>query len=397
MKQKFITPLILFATATLFMGLNTGLYDPSFNNYLAQVHHVDEIARGGLEFPRELPGFLTVFIFSLLAFLPDTRIALLAALLIGISLWGQGFLAPEMKYVIVWMLIWSTGSHLFMVLKSSIALRMAEEGKEGALLGKLGGLEAWGLLIGMTIVYLGVSKLQFSFAVIFGISGTCALIAAFSLFMIKPKPIKTPKQPLLIKKKYTLYYVLNMLFGARKQIFLTFAPWVLIKIFACGVETFAVLGLIGTVISLAFRPLLGLAIDIWGEKIILISEAVLLIFICFLYGFAAKWFPASFALIVIYVCFIIDQLLLAVTMARTTYLKRIADSEEDIAPTISMGLTLDHAVSMIVPFGGGLLWVKYGYEWVFVAAAAIALVSLFFAFFVPEFNKKSSKMSSWAA
>ncbi|HZK43185.1 MAG TPA: MFS transporter [Syntrophomonadaceae bacterium] len=390
MSRRLVTPLFLFAVATLLMGLNAGLYDPSFNNYLSQVHQVSEVARGALEFPREFPGFLTVFIFSLLAFLPDTRIALLAAFLVGISLWGQGYLAPNINSVVVWMLIWSTGSHLFMVLKSAIALRMAEEGKAGTLLGRLGALEAGGSLVGMLVVYWGVSSFNFSFGVIFGIAGTCALIAALSLFLIKPQPIKTPRQPLLLKKKYSLYYILNILFGARKQIFLTFAPWVLIQMFNCGVETFALLGLIGTIVSLAFRPLLGIAIDVLGEKIILISEAIIIMGICILYGFAPKWFGTEIAITIIFVCFIIDQVLFAVSMARTTYLNRIADKPEDVAPTLSMGLTLDHAVSMLVPFGGGLLWAAFGYEWVFIVAAGIALVSLFFAFLVPDLADKKS-------
>ncbi len=388
MGRKLALPLLLFAAANLFMGLKAGLYDTSFNNYLFQVHNVTEVARGGLEFPREMPGALTVLIFSLLAFLPDTRVALIAALLAGIGLWGQGFLAPELNMVVVWMLIWSTGAHLFLVLKSSIALRMAKEGQEGTLLGKLGALEAGGTLIGMATVYWGVSKFDFSFGVIFGIAGACAFIAALSLFIIKPQPINIPRQPLLLKKKYSLYYGLNILFGARKQIFLTFAPWVLIKMFNCGLETFAILGIIGTSISLAFRPLLGKAIDVLGEKVILIGEALVLIAICIFYAFAPTWFAADLALMVIFICYIIDQLLLAVSMARTTYLNRIADKPEDVAPTISMGITLDHIISMIIPLGGGLLWAACGFEWVFIAAAVIALISLFLAFMVPDLSAK---------
>ncbi|MDD2586600.1 MAG: hypothetical protein PHT79_09150, partial [Syntrophomonadaceae bacterium] len=104
-----------FAAANLLMGLYAGLYDPSFNNYLAQVHHVSEVTRGSLEFPRELPGFLVVFFFTALIFLADTRIGALAAIMVGISLWGQGYLAPGMTSVVFWMLLWSTGAHLFMV------------------------------------------------------------------------------------------------------------------------------------------------------------------------------------------------------------------------------------------------------------------------------------------
>lgn len=381
-----LSPILLFAAANFLMGLYAGFYDPSFNNYLAQIHHIGEVARGGLEFPRELPGFLAVFVFTLLIFLPDARIAMIAALLVGVSLFGQGYLAPDMKMVVFWMLIWSTGAHLFMVLKNSLCLRLAEKGHEGRLLGRIGALEASGTLLGMGAVYWGVSRLNFAFSTIFLIAGCSALLAGMLLFLIKPVPLQRPERYFILKRKYSLYYLLNILFGARKQIFLTFAPWVLIKLFDCTVETFAALGLIGTVLSLVFRPLLGRAIDQWGERIVVVLESLSLTIICILYGFAPFWFPAQIALIVIMSCFIIDQLLFAVHISRTTYLNRIADNNNDIAPTLSMGLTMDHAVSMLVPLGGGLLWACFGVQWVFVAAAVIALMNLAAAFFIPPLS-----------
>lgn len=382
-KKVLTDQLLLFAASVFMMGLYSGLYDPSFNNYLAHVHHIGEVARGSLEFPRELPGFLVVFIFTALAFFADSRIAMLAALMVGISLWGQGFLAPDMRMVVFWMLLWSVGSHLFMVLKSSISLRLAVQGQEGRLLGQLGGLEAAGALCGMLAVYLGVSRFHFSFGVIFGIAGTFALLAALCLYLLEPKPIKRPPRYLLLKRKYGLYYLLSILFGARKQVFLTFAPWVLIKIFDTQVQTFALLGLIGTVISLGFRPLLGKAIDAWGERLVIFLESTILVIICVLYAFSLYWFPTQVALLIIMACYVTDQLLFAVTIARVTYLNRIADTRDDIAPTLSMGTTLDHAVSMTIPFAGGILWSHFGFHWVFIAAALIALFNMAASLFIP--------------
>jgi hypothetical protein len=256
-RQRLAAPVVLFALASLFMGLYGGIYDPSFNNYLAQVHHMGEVARGGLEFPRELPGFLVVFVLALLMFLPDTRIASLSALLVGAALLGQGYLTPNFTAVVVWMLVWSTGAHLYMALSSSIGLRLASEGQEGRMLGKLGFLESLGTLLGMVIVYLAASSLHFSFGLLFGIAGGCSLLAALALYFIKPRPLVKAPRRLIFKRKYALFYWLNILFGARKQIYLTFAPWVLIKIFHTSVATFAVMGFIGTVINLLFRPMLG--------------------------------------------------------------------------------------------------------------------------------------------
>lgn len=388
-KKTIPRQLLLFALASLFMGAYAGFYDPSFNNYLAQVHNISEVTRGALEFPRELPGFLVVFIFTALVFLADTRIAALSALLIGISLWGQGYLAPHLPSVVIWMLIWSTGAHLFMPVSHSIGLRLAQSGQEGRRLGQLGSLESLGSLAGMLVIYLGASNLNLSFARIFGFSGIFALAAAACMFAIKPEKVKKSPRQLILKKRYTLFYILNILFGARKQIFLTFAPWVLIKMFDCGVETFALLGFIATAADLLFRPLLGRAIDRWGERLILILDSLLLILICVFYGFSSLWFPENIALIIIMICFIIDKLLFSVRIARTTYLNSIVENKEDLAPTLSMGITMDHAVAMLIPFGGGLLWANFGYIWVFIAAALIAVLNLLASSFIPSFQSAS--------
>ncbi len=373
----------MFAAASLFMGLYSGLYDPSFNNYLAQTQNVSPLARGALEFPRELPGFLVVFIFTALIFMADTRIAALSSLFVGVALWGQGFLAPNLVWIVIWMILWSTGAHLYMAVSPSIGLRLAKSGQEGMRLGQIGFLESLGSLLGMAMVYWGASHFHFSFGVIFGLSGSFAFLAALCLYRIKPQPIVQVSRRLVFKRKYWLFYALNVVFGARKQIFLTFAPWVLIKIFNSGVETFALLGFIGTVLSLAFRPLLGRAIDILGERVIISIESCLLIIMSILYGFSPTWFPGNVAVIIIMACYIADQLLFAVRIARTTYLNRIADSTDDLAPTLSMGLTLDHAVSMLIPVVGGLLWSYYGYTPVFVASGIIAVINLILAGFIP--------------
>jgi hypothetical protein len=377
-------PLLLLASATLMMGLYGGLYDPSFNNYLAQTHDISPLARGALEFPRELPGFLVVFIFAGLIFLTDTRIAALASVFIGVALWGQGFLAPDLAWIVFWMILWSTGAHLYMAITHPIGLRLAEAGQEGKMLGQLGFLESLGALSGMLFIYWGASRLHLSFAVIFGIAGSFALISAACLYFIKPETLSRPPRSLVFKRRYGLFYALNIVFGARKQIFLTFAPWVLIKVFGCGIQTFALLGFIGTILSLLFRPWLGRAIDAWGEKIIISGESILLIIMSILYGFSPSWFSSQVAFIIVAACFVCDQLLFAVRMARTTFLYRIIDAPEDLSPTISMGLTLDHAVAMLIPIGGGLLWTRFGYIPVFLAAGLFAVLNLWLALLIPQ-------------
>jgi hypothetical protein len=292
--------------------------------------------------------------------------------------------------VVVWMIIWSAGAHLYFAITPSIGLRLAVEGQEGRRLGQIGFLESLGSLIGMLVVYWGASHFHISFKIIFGLAGIFALMAALGLYIIKPQPlvIGGPRR-LVFKKKYWLFYALSVVWGARKQIFLTFAPWVLIKVFNCGVETFAILGFIGTVLSLVFRPLLGRAIDAWGERRILEIESIILLILSILYGYSPTWFSTRVALYIVMACYISDQILFAVRMARTTYLNRIAESREDITPTISMGLTIDHAVSMLIPVGGGLLWTKFGFVPVFMASGILAILNLILAIFIPDREMQS--------
>lgn len=383
----------LFILAGAFLGLYAGLYEPSFNNYLNDVFHISEVARGGLEFPRELPGFLVVFTTGLLLFLPDVRIAVVANLVLALGLLGLGFLSPGFTWVVVWMMVWSVGAHLYMPLEASIGVSLAKPGEEGKRLGQLGSAKTAASLVGFLLVWLGFHYFHIDYSLLFGLAGLCAVAAAVCLLLMTPRPSKNKRPKLLFKRKYLLFYWLNVLFGARKQVFLTFAPWVLIKIFDQHVTTFAALGLVCTVTGIPFRALLGKAIDKFGERAVICTESLLLVLICLGYGFANNLGLGSLAIWLVFLCYVGDQLLFACNMARATYLNKIADSPDDLTPTLSMGLTIDHAVSMTIPFFGGLVWMKLGYQYVFLGAAVIALLNLWAALKIPAGSSIAGHLS----
>ncbi len=382
----------LFILAGAFFGLYSGLYDPSFNNYLNDTFHIGEVARGGLEFPRELPGFLVVITTGLLIFLPDVRIAMVASLILALGLLGLGFLSPTFTWVILWMIIWSIGAHLYMPLESSIGVSLSKPGEVGKTLGRLGAVKTAASLVGFLIVWVVFRFFGVNYSLIFGLAGLCAVVAAVCLFIMTPRKSITKRNKLLFKRKYMLFYWLNVLFGARKQVFLTFAPWVLIKVFDQPVSTFAVLGLVGTVTGIAFRTVLGKAIDTLGERRIIALESLALVLVCLGYGFAPELGLGPYALWLVYTCYVADQLLFACNMARATYLNKIIDNPDDLTPTLSMGLTIDHIVSMTIPFFGGLLWMTYGYQYVFLVAAVIALVNLYAALKIDTGKKMEFKV-----
>ncbi len=182
---------------------------------------------------------------------------------------------------------------------------------------------------------------------------------------------------LVFKKKYRIFYAISALFGVRKQIFLAFGAWVLVQIHGVSVARIAMLYFIAATLGIVFRPLLGEIIDRLGERVVLSVDEVLILGVCLIYAFASDLFPAPWDLRVLYGAYIFDSLLFALRVARTTYLKKIVDDPSEITPTMSTGITIDHAVAMSLPVLSGWIWQNYGFQWVFVLAGGIAVVGFF--------------------
>jgi len=366
---------LLLVGATALLGVSSGIFETTFNNFLSDTFHLSAAARGRLEFPRELPGFLTALLSGALFFLMETRIAALASLgiaagMIGLSLWGGHY--PSM---LLFMVIWSAGTHLVMPLHNSIALSLADEGKQASLLGRLGSASTAATVIGCGFVWASIDSLHLDYAAIFAVGAVAATGAALFMATMRVHSAGVRRKPFLVRPQYRLFYLLSVLFGARKQVFVTFGPWVLIKVFEQPASTFAQLWIASSIIGVVLRPVLGTWIDRYGERPVLVMDALLTALVCLGYGFAEHLGLGRHAVHLVYLCYMMDQILFATGMARTTYLDKIAVKRDDIAPTLSLSVSIDHLVSMTVPALGGLLWAAYGYPSVFLAAAMVAVVN----------------------
>ncbi|MEZ0536942.1 MFS transporter [Caldicellulosiruptoraceae bacterium PP1] len=369
--------LLFFIIANALMGIAGGINDSSFNNFLDHTYKISAFMRGSLEFPREMPGFLLIFITGLLFFLGDLKISILATLLCSISMIGIGFFAPSYFFVVIWLVLYNTGTHLNMILTSSIGMNLSKDNSFGKILGKIGSISTAATIIGYLIIFLGFRFFGFTYSLSFLMASIFYFIAVIFLFPIDYKA-NAKGFKFVIKKEYWLYYVLSIFFGARKQIFITFAPWVLIKIFKQPVSNFAIAGIICSILGVGFRSLLGHLIDKLGEKKILMFEAISIIVICFGYFFTGFIGHKNIALILAYSCYMIDNLLMAASMARSVYIKKRIKNEDDLTPTLATGTSMDHAVSMSLPILGGLIWSIFGYSYVFLLAALLAFINLMF-------------------
>lgn len=375
-----------FLLGVFFLGINSGVISTAFNNYLNDTLSLTEKQRGFLEFPRELPGFLLIFMTGLLAALPVRRWAVITGVLTAVGVAGLAFLSPGYNSMLVWMLLWSTGGHLFMTVESVMGLRFAKEGGQGRRLGQISGVTNFAAIAGAGFVWAmaglaGPALYKWSFAA----AALASLVSAFLFARIPGGGGEAAPggRRFVFRWKYKWYYLLNVLFGARKQIFLTFAPWVLVTQYGASPAVMAALGMAAAGLGVVFRQAFGALTDRLGERRMFLADSAILLFICG--GFAFGTFRPF-----LYALFILDSLMFATRIARTTYLSRIAEEKSHIAPTVSLGVTIDHAVSMAVPAAGGLLWAAYGYKSVFLAASALAVAGFFAALAVDDGRKKTA-------
>jgi predicted MFS family arabinose efflux permease len=369
----------LYIAAALMMGMAYSLFDSVFNNFLNDTFSLSAFQRSFLEFPREMPGFLVIFISALLWFLCSRRLGAVALLLGAVGALLIGFVSTSYAVMIMWLFIYSLGQHVFMPIASTIGMELAREGQAGQRLGQLNAVRNFATIGGSALVFLGFKYLGMTYKHSFALVAVGLALAAALLFAMKPQQPKSPGLYLTMHREYKWFYLLSVLYGSRKQLFITFAPWVLITVFKQPTQTIATLMTIGGVIGIVFQPFLGWATDHLGERVILASEAVLLVFVCFGYGFSRSFLPAQAAFLVACVCYLLDQMLMSVGIARSTYMKKIALNPMDVQPALTLSVTIDHVFSIAIALLGGLVWNTFGYQYVFLMGVVIAILNFFTA------------------
>ncbi len=371
--------LALFIIASFAIGMAGSLVDSSLNNFLNDTFALNGFQRSFLEFPREFPGVITVFVSAGLWFLGSRRLGGTAMIFAAVGIFLIGFTSSNYLMMVVFLFIYSMGNHLFMPVSTTVGMELAADGRTGRRLGQLNAVRNAATIIGSFIVFIGFKFLNFNYQTSFTLAAIVFLVAGVLMFMMQPKRSAAPRTFLKLRREYSLYYVLSVLSGARKQIFITFAPWVIVTIFDKPTQTLATLYAIGGIIGILFQPLLGKTIDKFGERFVLTTEAVALVFVCLGYGFSSLVFPENTAFLITCVCYLLDQMLFSVSMARSTYMKKIALDPADIQPALSAAVSIDHVFSIGIALLGGVIWNEFGFQYVFLMGMLIAFTNFFVA------------------
>lgn len=388
-----------FFFSILLWGIGIGCFAAALNNYLSEIHHMDSVDRGWLEFFREFPGLMLVFLLAILHKVSDWKVMRLGTL---ISMAGAALLLiPADKIAVVaFIMIWSLGEHLVMPIRSGIAMQVAKEGCAGRSLGLLTSIMNFGAVAGSLIVaalfYVGTVWLGKSeallFKVLWGLIVLLMLASTVSTFT-KDAPMKPSKRPrLYFHKKFNKFYALELFYGARKQIFLTFAPYVLIREYNFSTASMAFLLGVCAFINIFAAPAIGKLTDKWGYRNTMIWDTVILFFVCLLYGFSGKLFSDGIAFWVVCLNFVLDAVISTTSLATNIYVRSLADSQDELTSTLSTGISINHLIAILSAPLGGWIWVKYGVEYLFTFSAVMAVCNSLFALTIPkpENSKKQS-------
>ena len=364
--------------ATVCFGAAMGIFQSTINNFLESARGFAAEERGWMEFPRELPGFLLIFVTGILLIrLRESQIAVVAMAMAATGAVGLAYLAPGTWMLVAWIAIWSLGDHIMFAVHGPLGLKLAQDGGEGHRLGQLGGASNLGTILGVTCIFLLAKFRGDDFPLFFVIAAACCLFAAVNYGRLNVGKGDPPSRRFVFRKEYGLFYAISALFGTRKQIFLVFGSWVLVSLHGVSVSTMAMLFFVASALGVVLRPLLGDVIDWVGERLVLAVDELLLLAVCLTYAFASDLLPAPFDLYALYSAYVLDLALFALRVARVTYLKKIAVDPTDITPTITLGITIDHSVAMTLPILSGYIWAAFGFRWVFLLAGAIALAGFF--------------------
>ena len=382
----------LFFASLLATGLAYGLYKGIIDNYLAEIVVMSEMDRGIAEFFREIPGLLLVFILAVLYTCSAETMYKLGAVIMVAGMGMLTLLPADRMWVTLAVCVYSLGEHIQLGMKNTLSLEYSKEGKGGTALGLQNAVSQIGTLAGyfvIMIAFLFVSGMG-AFRGFFLIATLIfAISACLAMKMKGHSETDKNKSRFYFRKKYTKYYFLEVFYGARKQVFFTFGPYALILFYGAKTSTISLLFAISAICCFFAAPIVGKIIDRLGYKVVMVSDTLILVIVCFFYGFAHHIFPMHVAFIICCINYVLDAVISLASMASNVYVQDISENSEEVKATISTGISVNHMITIMIALFGGWIWKTLGIETLFTLSAILGLCNSAYA---ATINVKKDRM-----
>lgn len=368
-------PQTLLLWMTFIMSLVFSVWQVLLNNFVIEQAQFSGAEIGILQSLREIPGFLAFTAIFILVFIREQLFAILALAVMCIGVAITGLFSAVLGLYLTTILM-SIGFHYFETVNQSLTLQWIDKQDTAGFLGKALAWRSAAALSGYASIWLVMTWLKLDYVWIYGLIGCLGLLMVVTMIFYFPRYDVTEIQhkKIILRKKYWLYYLLTFFSGARRQIFMVFAGFMMVEKFDYSVSEITALFLINYVINLLFAPAIGRFISRIGEQRALTIEYIGLIIIFVGYAFVEHAQLAA-------ALYVTDHLLFAMAIALKTYFQKIAD-KKDIAATMSVSFTINHIAAVIIPALLGLLWL-HSPQAVFFIGTGFAVCSLLLARNIP--------------
>ncbi|WP_417710705.1 MFS transporter [Roseibium aggregatum] len=381
------SPVVLLMIMAGAMQLSFAAWWNLMNNFAVQELDFTGREIGIQQSIREIPGFLSFLAVYLLLMMREQTLAYVSLLLLGVGVAVTGYFPTAFGFYVT-TLIMSIGFHYYETMAQSLSLQWLPKATAAASMGKILSVGAFAQLIAYGVIFVAWKMFELSFTVVFAIAG--GLTLAVLVFLIFAYPHFREGVPqhkkLILRKRYWLYYALTFMAGARRQIFTVFAGFLMVERFGYDVHEVAGLFLLNGAFNMVLAPKIGRLIVRFGERKALVLEYIglILVFVC--YAFVTNATLAASL-------YVIDHAFFAIAIAIKTYFQKIADPA-DIAPTAGVAFTINHIAAVFIPVVFGFIWLVSPAA-VFLAGAAMAVVSLVLATLIPGNPEEGREVDFW--
>jgi hypothetical protein len=365
--------LLLMAAA---VPLSFATWQALINNFAYERAAFGGVEIGIMQSLREVPGFLAFGVVFLLLLIREQRLAVLSLLLLGLGTAATGFF-PTVLGIYITTLVMSLGYHYYETLQISLSLQWIDKLRAPETLGRLIAAGSLTSIVVYALVWFTSDLLALDYLWIYLIGGGATALIALVAWLGFPQfeqPVEQHKH-MVLRKRYWLYYALVFMSGARRQIFIVFAGFLMVEKFHYDVGAIALLFLINAAINVWLAPKIGRLIARVGERKALVFEYLGLIGVFTAYAFVENATVAAGL-------YVVDHLFFALAIAIKTYFQKIADPA-DIASTAGVSFTINHIAAVVIPAAFGFLWLASPAA-VFLAGSAMACCSLILALNVPR-------------
>ena len=363
-EQKPMLRYLIVLTIASVVGLQTWMI--LFNNFAVELAGLNGQQVGGIQSVREIPGFLALLVVYVLLVIREHRLAALSIILLGIGIAATG-LFPSYAGLLATTLLMSFGFHYYETVNQSLTLQYFSKRTSPLVFGRLRSLAAASTIIASLLIFLLGGMVSYT-TIYLLLGGLVAVAGLWALFQDPTHDkIAVQHRKMIFRRRYLLYYFLTFMAGARRQIFIAFSVFLMVKVFDFSVREVTMLFIVNNSINYFLSPLIGRAIVRFGERLVLSVEYGGLILVFLTYAFTGSKS-------VVILMYLIDHMLFNFSIAIRTYFQKVADPQ-DIAPSMAVGFTINHIAAVVIPVLGGLIWM-IDYRIPFVVGAIMSGISL---------------------